>query len=304
MDKIVVKKVAKGRYEGSFNIEDPEEGGLLVDKLPAGVYDYSYFTFMGMDKILYTPSEQIEKYIDVVGGTVGKVMSRIESFFSEDIKKKHKTLGIVHKTGFILYGKPGTGKTVTSRIIMDKLAHAYDAVCVILPSTLHHSKSYELFAVIRDLKRLNRPVILFADECENVLRNHEYAWLTILDGNDSVNNFMFIGCTNHIDNISARITRPSRIEHLIEVTSIEDTVAKAYVDEKLNFLSADIRAGLVFHAVENGCTIDTFKNAIKDWYINTDATSVEAFVESLKSYDRTVKSLALADTEAEEDEDS
>ena len=142
---------------------------------------------------------------------------------------------------------------------------------------------------LSELQALGRPIVIFCDECEEILNQQETSFLTLLDGHESFDNFMFIGCTNYKTRISKRMLRPSRIEHLIEVKSIEEEVAVQYVEEKVSKLSKDVKAAMIHFAIEHGATIDAFKNAVKEYYIYHDVTRPKAFEGVLKSYIREYK---------------
>ncbi len=291
---VVVKQIVLGVYKDSFIFEPDDSPVKDVPKLPAGIYELGDVGGMFGTKTVYRPIRPTEKYVDITGGTVGEVLKRADEFFSSAIKEKYAELEIAHKTGFILYGIPGTGKTVTSHIIMRKIAEKYDAICIVITRNI---KPSAWRAAITEIQPLNRPVIFFCDECEEILETQEISWLTFLDGHDSITNFMFIGCTNYIHRISKRMKRPSRIEHLIEVKSIEEEVAKVYVKEKLSKLDSNTQAAIVHFAMEHGATIDSFKNAIKEFYIYSEHQSPESFEKILKSYIREEVGVAASDNE-------
>lgn len=281
MIDISTKLVTKGVHEGSYTFESEDNVLRSVDNLPAGIYEIENLgTMFTPVKLIYKPIKKKEAYINVTGGTVLKVMTKLEQFFSEDIKTKYAELGIMHKTGLILYGIPGTGKTVTSHIIMENLVKHYNAICLVVSGT----QASHWRIALQELAMFNRPIVFFADECENTLGLQESSWLTFLDGHQSIANFIFLGCTNYIDKLSPRIKRPSRIEHLIEVSSIEESVAKEYVASKVGKLDANVRSAMVHFALENKATIDAFKNAIKDFYIYTPKGKPEEFEVVLNSY--------------------
>lgn len=285
-NKLATKQIMEGHFENAFTFEGKEDIVRSVDKLPGGVYAVHDVGDMFRTKLVYMPVVLKEKYVDISDGTVGKVLKKAESFFTDRIKGKYNQLGIAHKTGVLLFGPPGTGKTVTGHIIMHKLVQKYEATCLVINSDTHPSTWK---TALRELSHLERPVIFFCDECEKILSSQEQEWLTFLDGHESISNFMWIGCTNYANKIAKRLKRPSRIEHLIEVTSIEEAVAVQYVTEKVNDLGKDVKAAMVHYAMEMGATIDAFKNAVKEYYIYYENAPAKEFEEILRSYIREYK---------------
>jgi replication-associated recombination protein RarA len=293
----LVKQIMSGTYKECFVFEPDDSPIKDVPKIPGDIYQLISVGGPFGHKVIYKPLDRQEKYVDISSGTVGEVLKRSQEFFSEEVKKKYAELGIAHKTGVILYGVPGTGKTVTSLIIMRQLIKKYDAICLVI-SKLVRPESWQL--AVSELNKTGRPIIIFCDECEQMFKEQEVYWLTFLDGHQSITNFMFIGCTNYLHHISPRIKRPSRIEHLIEVRSIEEEVATAYVEDKVGGLSSNTKAALVHYAMNTTTTIDAFKNAVKEFYIYHDVEQPKAFEKILKSYIR--EDLKLAKIEVDDDD--
>lgn len=283
MKSLTPNRIKSGNYQGSYVFEPDTSPIEKVDKLPGGIYKIEDIGGMFSTKIIYEPIKNMEKYIDFSGGTVAKVMNKAKLFFSQHIKDKYEELGIAHKTGILLYGKPGTGKTVTAKVIMNKLVKEYEAICLVINNRANPGLWKE---ALKELNNCNRPIVFFLDECEDSLSEYESAWLTFLDGHESISNFMFIGCTNYIDRISRRMKRPSRIEHLIEVDCIEEEVANQYVHEKVSKLTKEVKAAMVYFAMEKKATIDAFKNAVKEYYIYSDTSNPDAFGPILQEYIR------------------
>src|SRR5688572_16888745 len=130
MNKLAVKQIKEGDYQNSLLFEPDNLPCKSIDEFPTGIYTIKDVGNMFQTIVLYTPFELKEKYVDLTDGTVGKVMKKLENFFSEPIKQKYEELGIAHKTGLVIYGPPGTGKTVTTFIIMNKIIAKYDAICL------------------------------------------------------------------------------------------------------------------------------------------------------------------------------
>lgn len=277
--EIVTKEILTGDLSNCL-IFQKEGTTRTVPQFVPGIYTIRDISSMFSTQVVYQPIKPNENYVDFTGGTVGLVLNKAKTFFNKDVIRKYNELDIAHKTGIILEGPPGTGKTVTAHIIMKQLVFLYDAICLVAPANM---KPYVWRFALKEIKKLNKPIILFIDECDYSFSCYENEWLTFLDGHESYTNFMFIGCTNHISDISARLKRPSRIEHLVHVDSIEAEVAAQYVKAKLPMIPADIRTGLAYEAVEMKATMDIFKHAIKEFYIYTKADKVDVFKDILKS---------------------
>lgn len=289
-----VKLYKDGSWNGCYAFDDTDDRTKVMAELPAGVYILETMDTMMGSFNFYRPLPEIEQYVPFSNGAAADIMERAGNFFSGKVKSKYDDLGLAYKTGIILHGKSGTGKTVMVKIIMKELSRLYGAICIVGGTTV---KPLAFLSAIQELKTMNKPIVLFVDECEYSLNQFESYWLTILDGYLSPQNFMFLGCTNYLGDISPRLRRPSRIAHCIEISSIDEEVAKQYVESKVGkFLDANTRAMMVIESQEQKATIDAFKHAIKEFYIYGDGTH-DCFRRMLKDQ------LTIEDGERREDEE-
>lgn len=135
--------------------------------------------------------------------------------------------GITYKTGIMLYGEAGTGKTTICR-----------AIASYLDFNLHviNLKSYEKQEdlINRVIKIPQKSIILFEDiDC--VVGNREDkesnsteildTLLNIIDGVSSPNNVVFMATTNHIEKLDSALIREGRFDLKVNVSKIEKDLA-------------------------------------------------------------------------------
>lgn len=153
----------------------------------------------------------------------------------------------MHK-GVLLFGNPGTGKTMLSRAIAGEAGvsflyctgSSFDEMYVGVGA----KRVRELFAQARKQK----PCIIFIDEIDTLLsasRRHggEHSSsratinqvLTELDGFEQNDGILVIGATNHKDSLDPAAVRPGRFDKKIHVPSPDvngrEEIFKIYLDK-------------------------------------------------------------------------
>lgn len=133
----------------------------------------------------------------------------LEFFKKKEIYLKNK---IPFKRGLIFTGTPGTGKTHTGKILMNKSECTF--IWVTADMVSYSSDVKRLFKMAKELS----PSILFMEDIDDYLekRGSVDTLKTQMDGMDGVEGICTILCTNHPDRLpKALIDRPSRFDDVI-----------------------------------------------------------------------------------------
>jgi len=271
----------KTKKNDNMIITHREESVLKdYEKLPAGIYSTSNVGGPFQRIIAYTEIENKDSLINFKEGVFQELINKFNIFFSEDYKKKFEEIGILRKLGVILYGPPGTGKTCTTTLVMQNLVTTRDAICLSFSSATSLDWITKIIQEIREIQ--DNPIVVFIDEVEDFFHNNGSSVLPFLDGDESVKDLIFLGCTNYLEQIEDRIkNRKSRIKHLVEIKSLPFDVYKEYIQGKLKDIDAKTLSEFAYKCIEHGLVIDQVKNALIDWYVE-GATLDEAIQEAKK----------------------
>jgi len=132
--------------------------------------------------------------------------------------------------GVLLYGAPGTGKTMIAKAF----AHRADAAFLEVPVAALRDKYYgesekRLKAIYDEAGKYNGRVVIFIDEVDSLLGDRTglpsshpdvalvNTFLQAMDGMQSATNVMTLGATNHPGKLDSAAIRPGRFDRKVEV---------------------------------------------------------------------------------------
>ena len=167
------------------------------------------------------------KFKDIIGIDEYKAeIQEIVDYFKN--KKLYSELGANFPRGILLYGKPGTGKTMLAKALSNevnvkffyKSGSEFEGKYVGSGS----NRIKEMFKIARN----NSPVIIFIDEIDSIggRRDNERftkqsdalnQLLTEMDGFNKNDQVIVIGATNRLDSLDPALLRPGRFDKILEI---------------------------------------------------------------------------------------
>jgi proteasome regulatory subunit len=197
---------------------------LSIVKLIGNVYD-SRVRVMELEEsptISYQDIGGLENEIKEVRESVEYPLTKPEIF---------RRIGVEPPKGILLYGAPGTGKTLIAKAV----AHEAKATFIRMSgSELVHKFIGEGAGLVRELFMLAReraPAIVFIDEIDSVgsTRTHDgtsgsaevqrtmMQLLAEMDGFDNRGDVRIMAATNRVDMLDPALLRPGRFDRIIEI---------------------------------------------------------------------------------------
>lgn len=192
--------------------------------LPAGQYK----GMQGYDKFYLEKQDVNLDDLIILPDTVSyAVIEEIESFWTkEDVFRE---FGFLWKRGVLLWGAPGSGKTVTIQIIAAE--HIYRGGLVLYID--NPEIGAKALSIIRQIEP-TRNLLVIMEDIDGMIQHYDEAdVLAILDGELQVDNVVFLATTNYPEVLDKRITnRPSRFDLVKEIGLPTDEARKMFLEIK------------------------------------------------------------------------
>jgi proteasome regulatory subunit len=167
-----------------------------------------------------------------VGGLQQQIRD-IQEVIELPLKKPElfKKVGIQPPKGVLLYGEPGTGKTLLAKAVASATNSTFIEVVGSELVQKFIGEGAKLVHEMFQLAKEKAPSIIFIDEIDAIAatrievgtsgeREVQRTFMQLLaeiDGFDNLENVKIIGCTNRKDILDPAVVRPGRLDRLIKV---------------------------------------------------------------------------------------
>lgn len=159
------------------------------------------------------------------------VIKYTENFWDSenDYKKGNDFVvgGANFKSGIMIYGPPGSGKSCTIKIVSKKLVEKGG---VVFFASVHPSIVNDWLIKFRGIEPNRKCIVILEDIDSLIEQNGEFNYLEMLDSAKTIDNVMFIATTNYPERLDPRIyNRPGRFSNVVKIGMPTRAAREAYL---------------------------------------------------------------------------
>lgn len=177
------------------------------------------------DNLMTFPNSQFEK-----------ISNEIITFWNNE--KIFKENNFLHKRGLLLWGSQGCGKTSIIKNMV-KFVISKNGVCFTCTDSVK-----ELIHGIKIFREIepDRKIMIILEDIDSIISMYgDKELLSLLDGNDSIDNVLIIATTNYPEKLDGRIiNRPRRFDKIIEIILPTEKIRREFFKSKLDWTTEEI----------------------------------------------------------------
>ncbi|MFH1823840.1 MAG: AAA family ATPase [Candidatus Firestonebacteria bacterium] len=195
--------------------------GQTTGRLASGVYVPGLSPAGPYLKRVFPFSDKLLRFEDPTHKTI---IGEIDNFWS--VKNRYKNLGFLHNRTILMHGPPGSGKTCISKIVMADVIERKNII-------INADSIYALIPALKVFREVEpeRQCLVLMEDVDSI--DGQYKMLSLLDGEDTVDNILYLLTTNFIHKLPERLLRPGRIDRKIFVPCPPEAGRVAFLQDKL-----------------------------------------------------------------------
>ena len=176
----------------------------------------------------------------------------------------YKKWGTRPPKGVLLYGEPGTGKTLVTKALANAVDASFYHVKITDILSMWHGKSEEHIDQVFKIAKESSPSIIFFDELDALGQDRNFGseissrlvaiLLQNMDGIEQLERVIVVGATNRVENIDQALRRPGRFDRKIFVPMPDNESLGQILNIHIDLAEKEARTKL-FQSIESSALI-------------------------------------------------
>lgn len=191
-----------------------------IDTLPPDHYIINFSSTLGI--YFERHPINVDNLFCLPDSTSSRVISQIQKFWT--LESHFRDYGFLWKRGILMWGPAGSGKTSTVQIISERFIKNQGVVISVSDPSLASQG-------LTSLRRIEpkRPLLCILEDIESIASTYgEPNLLSLLDGENQIDNVVFLATTNYPEKLDPRlVNRPSRFDIVTKIRH-PNASARAY----------------------------------------------------------------------------
>lgn len=215
-------------HEGNKYVSCPS----VVERLPSGQYSVGSSDSYGYH--LVKEEGITDDLLDLPDSVSAEVIEKVITFWT--LENQFKEHGLLWKRGVLLYGPPGSGKTSILQILSKKIVED-DGIVIQLEYPL---AAIKVLHTLRNIEP-NRKVLLLLEDIDAIIDEYgESDLLSLLDGEQQINNIVFLATSNYPEKLDKRFkNRPSRFDIVKNIGLPSDKAREVFLRNKALYIKEE-----------------------------------------------------------------
>ena len=226
----VIENATSETQLSRWGIVDDKHYGVSSSssKLNAGLYTCRYSDNIGY--FLQKQKINIDELLQLPDNASEEVIAEIEHF--SEMKDKFVDYGFLYKRGVMLWGPPGSGKTSTIQLLINLFVNKMDGIVIQVQDP---GSASEAMNMVRRIEP-TRQILAIMEDIDSLVQDHgESGFLSLLDGENQINNVVFVATTNYPQRLDKRFkNRPSRFDTIKYIGMPSAKAREAYLLAKIS----------------------------------------------------------------------